>query len=860
MKVLMKSFKFGLFALLALNSAPVFAQEAGADKMERVEVTGSHIKRVDVEGVAPVETVTKKDLEKKGYDNLGDVVKDLGVNTFGSNTVSGNSSTPGNADINLRGLGSDNTLVLLNGQRLPQDAITGTVDINMIPMAAVERIEILKDGASAIYGSDALGGVVNIITVKDFQGTQVNLTQSTSTNMSGGKMSNISVVNGINNDKLNVVTTLNYRYNQEVFSRDRFWLANSNSIYGIPGSYLDSSNVRHASDFCAPSDIVPIGTSGGSYCKFHYPNYSEESPLISQVSGMSEIHYEASSNVRLYGRLSYTHRYTQTIAAPAPGFFDIPAADVAGSGLPGNGASHYAGGDLNVYARTLALGVRENQYTTNSYGGLAGATIQLPKDWQMDTTGNVSYIKSENHGVSGYSRICSTGYPDPISGLCPAGGGTTGIADIVSSGIYNPLAANGAQGNVATTAYAPSELTDTLLTTVEVKASGDLLETNAGPIGLAVGATASYNDYHDNSDLQTVNGNVLGGGGGSGAGHRTSEAVYSEFSVPVVAKTLELQIAGRYDHFSDFGSTFNPKIGFLYHANRDLLVRGSVGTGFRAPLLTELYAGPSQSAPTFTDYAGCAAHPGVNYYCAAKQYTVNGFSNPNLKQETSIAYNLGTIYEPTKEWSFGVDLFYTKIENVPGIDYDDMERYEAAHGLNSTSIYGVQVIRAKDGSIDHVNAPTLNLAQTQESGVDVSVAYTINKWKIGTDQNQLVFYKTSGFPGVPVRDKLGWAGQPAWRNTTSVNYAVNDRNNLTLYIRSIPSQLNEAQNGHITPLTTFDLAYALKTPSWGDFTITLINLLNSDPPIDGTNTTNPLQYGLYDLNGRQLVVGYKKNL
>jgi iron complex outermembrane receptor protein len=191
------------FAEDASQPAPAASPEA--EKAERIEVTGSHIKRIDVEGVSPVQTVTDKDIQKKGYDNLGDVVRDLGVNTFGSGTVSGNSTAPGNADINLRGLGSDNTLVLLNGQRLPQDAITGTVDLNLIPIAAVARIEILKDGASAIYGSDALGGVVNIITRKDFEGTEINVSQNVSTQYKDGQETKASIVNGINLEKLNVV-------------------------------------------------------------------------------------------------------------------------------------------------------------------------------------------------------------------------------------------------------------------------------------------------------------------------------------------------------------------------------------------------------------------------------------------------------------------------------------------------------------------------------------------------------------------------------------------------------------------------------------------------------------------------------
>ncbi len=849
---------------LVLMTLSAHAQDQGTDsgeKVERVEVTGSHIKRVDVEGVSPVQTVTKQDLQKKGYDNLGDVVKDLNANSFGStNTPSGNSSVPGMADVSLRGLGADNTLVLLNGQRLPQDPISGTVDINMIPMAAVERVEILKDGASAIYGSDALGGVVNIITVKDYSGTQVAATQSFSTNMAGGKQTNVSVVNGINGEKYSLVTAANFRYNQAVLSKDRFWLANSNSRLGSPGSYFSENGANEfASSGCPATDTISDGL-GGSYCRFHYPNYSEEAPLINQFGVMTEGHYEASSTVRLIARASYSHRYAQTIAAPAPGEFIIPFVSAGNPIL--NYTPHYnpaTDGFLGVDMRTLALGVRENDVYSNSFGGLVGATIQLPKDWQMDVTTNFNYVHNDNEGVHGYA-LCSTG------GTCnsanPVAGGSA-LADIIATGAYNPLAPNGPlQGSSLSAAYAPSEVSHAMVTSFEVKASGDLAEMAAGPLGMAVGASITYADYHDDADAQTIGidnqTNVLGGNGGSGAGHRTFEALYTELSLPVVAKKLELQLASRYDHFSDFGSTVNPKFGFLYHASRDLLFRGSVGTGFRAPLLSELYAGPSNASPTFIDHVACAAHPG-SPYCDSQQYTVYGGSNPNLKQETSIAYNLGTIYEPTKELSFGVDFFYTKINNVPGIDYEDLTIAQQ-EGIFTNGQYGITVNRKPDGSISSVIAPLQNLSQIQESGIDVSASYTLTKWKFADDHNQLFFYKTSGFPGIPTRDELGWNGMPRWRNTASVAYAMSDMHIFTMYMRSIPSQLNSSRTGDITPLTTFDFSYVLKTPHWGEFTATLINILNSDPPVDGSNPVTPVNYSLYDVNGRQVVVGWKKNL
>src|SRR5262249_44131641 len=146
---------------------------------ERIEVTGSHIKRIDTEGPSPVTTLTRKAIESTGYNSVSDVLRDQAVSSFGSTRESSGSNAAGVSEVDLRGLGANRTLVLLNGQRLPTDAVTGAVDLNMIPTAAVERIEVLNDGASAIYGSDALGGVVNIITRKDFSGNEISYEQST---------------------------------------------------------------------------------------------------------------------------------------------------------------------------------------------------------------------------------------------------------------------------------------------------------------------------------------------------------------------------------------------------------------------------------------------------------------------------------------------------------------------------------------------------------------------------------------------------------------------------------------------------------------------------------------------------------
>jgi iron complex outermembrane receptor protein len=247
------------------------------------------------------------------------------------------SNAAGVAHVDLRGLGASNTLVLLNGQRLPSDAVTGAVDLNMIPMAAVERIEVLKDGASAIYGSDALGGVVNIITRKDFTGTEVSFKQSIP-QLEGGKKREISLVNGLNKGRLSMVNVVQYRDNEVINSRDREWSNKGVSTSGSPGSYRSEGGTWNSDANCPPEMIQH--TPNGDICTFRYSDYSTELPALQQLSLLSESNVEVSSRVRAKARFGGSQKKVQWSFAPAPETFVIPAsvADHLGPGgtpLPG---------------------------------------------------------------------------------------------------------------------------------------------------------------------------------------------------------------------------------------------------------------------------------------------------------------------------------------------------------------------------------------------------------------------------------------------------------------------------------------------------------------------------------------------
>jgi iron complex outermembrane receptor protein len=820
------------------EETPATASATSEASVERIEVTGSHIKRLAIEGASPVQTVTRRDLEKSGYNSVSDVLRDANVSSFGGMREQSGSNAAGNAQVSLRGLGSTNTLVLLNGQRLPSDAVTGAVDLNMIPMAAVERIEILKDGASAIYGSDALGGVVNIITRSDFQGTQTRVTQ-TAPELKGGARTEVSIVNGINKGSTNVVTVAQFRNNEVSYARDREWSKNQPSFIGGPGSGKSASGTWFADPSC-PADQV-VTNPQGSFCTFNPAAYMTALPALQQFGLMSEANTELNSTVKLTARAGGSRRKVNWSYAAAPGTFKIPGsvADTLGPGgtpLPGA----VPGEDLNIRYRLTDLGTRDTETITHSYNFLVGSTIQM-SDWQL--VANVSHngVHGQDRGLNGYA-------------LTPV------LENAIRTGAFNPFNRNGSRAALDAARYVPTENTMSLVSAIDVKAVGPLATLGENDISLAVGSMLTRQKYIDAFDEKSVAGEVFGNSGSSGGGQRRTQALYSELLIPLSPK-LELTAAGRFDNYSDFGNTTNPKGAISYRPVPQVLLRGSVGTGFKAPLMNNLYAATSRGFPTFIDQTSCnreKAAGGATPSCLPQQYEVERSGNTGLKEERSFSYNVGAIIEPTKDFSFGADVFATKMNNVVGIDYNDAMLAEA-QGVD-LSRRGVIVRRDAQGYIDNITAPMQNLSSQSVSGVDLSAAIRpMRHFQLSSEHSQLFAFRQEGFPGVGAQNALGRKGMPRWRNTAALNYSPNDRHDVTLSALTIAGQEKAVREmGTLSDYTTFDVSYALKTRELGTFSFGVRNIMGSTPPLDDSAPTDAFNETLYDQTGRTFIVGYQR--
>ena len=822
---------------VAAGGQMIPAPAPAARTEERITVTGSQIRRIDAEGPSPVQTLTKKDLEKSGYNSVSDVLRDQTVSSFGGIREQSGSNAAGVATVNLRGLGSTKTLVLLNGHRLPAEAVTGAVDLNLIPMAAVERIEILKDGASAIYGSDAIGGVVNIITRKDFEGTEVRL-QSSVPELKGGVRHEIGLTHGLVKDNLSMVNVLQYRNNSVVFSRDREWTRSGMSPIGSPGSYRNPGQQWRADSAC-PSDRLIVDPSG-TICGFRFSDYSTELPALQQLSLLSETNYEVNSDVKLIARLVGSQKRVQWSYAPAPGTFTIPW-PVAGTLGPGGTAlpGTTAGQPIQARYRLLDLGTRDTEIQTNSFNVTLGSLIQLSDTWQFDVTTSHNMIYNQDIGVNGYAL-------------------TNSLVSLIQSGAFNPFAPEGSRGNISSARYQPR--TDMLaqLSSLEVKASGDIGELPGGPIGLAVGGIAFYQRFENKADERSIAGDVFGSAGSTGGGNRNVQSLYSELSLPLI-QDFELQVAGRFDNYTDFGQTTNPKVAVLYHATPTLSLRTSVGTGFMAPLMQDLYAGTSNSFPSFVDRVACNAEiqaGGATPSCQAKQYEVTSSGNTGLREERSVSYSAGAVWEPTKEFNIGADFFVTNLNNVVGINYEDLTIAE----LNGVSLgqYGVAVNRT-GGYIDTIVAPLQNLSSQKVSGIDFASSVLLGgKVKLGVEHSHLFYFREEGFPGAGMRDKLTENGRPAWRNVLSANYRLSSAHDFNLMANTIAGQQRIVRDGIMMQnFTSVDFSYGYTTEKWGTFSVGVRNLLNTRPPLDETNPNTKLNVDLYDQNMRQVIASYK---
>ena len=759
-------------AVAAFTAAqPALAQDTvAAAPITRVEITGSSIKRATAETASPVQVVTAADLAKSGKGTVAEYLQTLTADGAGSlPTGFGNGFAAGSTAISLRGLGATSTLVLLNGRRMApfaraDDGQKSFTDLSTVPMEAVERIEILKDGASATYGADAIAGVVNIILKKNYQGLTAK-TELGNSRYRDGDMQRASVTWGtgdLDNDGYNVLVNAELYQNNEILNKDRAgraWIgAGDLRPWGYPlATQFASGDIRGDVATANPAGALrdpltnvynylpgcssftpsaqPVPANG---CVWHQDQFRSMQPQINGGNLYARGTKIINSDLQLYAEAGYSRRDTA--------FTLTPASITPTIAFPPNATN--PSGVIN-------------------FGSGAGTTIVLSKDHPQNPYGVPVRVRYSAFDVGASTRSADNAFSRFVVGARGSKFGwdfDTGFVhsqsslDLAYSNMLNMKVVAAALGDSSSPYFPyyigaqagknPASLYAAMVTTatshsttkldvVDFKASREWFALPGGALGVAVGAEHRREQLDNPSLSGTIDG-TINASYVAAKGTTNVSAVFVELVAPVL-KTVELSTAARYDKYANFSAT-TPKVGAKWTPLRTFALRSTYSEGFRAPGPAEASAeasAESQSTGTATarDPIRCpggvpAAGASTND-CAASIAAVK-VGNPNLSPEKSKGATLGLVWDPLDNTSLSLDAWKIKRSNeINPLSYSEAAALPTAVRADNNLVGANGVVIPNSGTLLISKAPYRNSSYTEVKGVDLDVKQRIGLGSYG---------------------------------------------------------------------------------------------------------------------------------
>jgi iron complex outermembrane recepter protein len=817
---------------LAATSMPTLAQSG-----ERIEITGSRIKRVDAEGALPVTTIGRAEIEASGASSVAEFMRSIPFASTGNFRPQSGSSAQSFAEIDLRGLGSNRTLVLIDGRRAAKGPMVGdAVDLNIIPMAMIERVEVLTDGASAVYGSDAIGGVVNFITRKDYQGIELML-GATRPSVKGGDRSEGSATIGIQGPKGRLIGGASFSQRDIIFARDRPWTVNRGaSVFGnnyttndpvlgdrfnftaIPGGCNDPN-------FYLRDERDADGNVIRQSCRYDFTAVAADEAAVRNMAVFTRGEYQIADNWTGYLGASVSRVDSFGRYAPTPGALQI-AADSPQNPVPGE--------VVNLYHRFAAAGNRDTTIDNNYYNFNIGTQARLFDRIDIDVGLRRSDSKYYELGRNYIVRPIAEQYVND------------GTYDIQNPNANDPDVLNAIKATITR---------DARMREMEGYASGvvDMFALAGGKAQLLAGVEYRTEVFVDQYDSLSEAGVIEGSAGNSAGGGRNIKAGYAELLMPVL-KNLEVTAAARYEKYSDYGSDFSPKLGVKWKPLPSLSLRGSVGKGFRAPSLPILTQKTTFSAESVVDPRSCAVlNPGEDD-CQVNTFTI---ANPALDSEKSSQFSFGGIWDATAWLSLKADYWSVKVTDVIR-EIEAQDIIDRDNGDDPRPIPpGLGLTRA-GGVITRIDSGYANEGELATSGVDISVATTFQLGGMGRVRNEVRWarvlkYEEGGF------DFNGSIGQPKDRVTIGTDWSVGPFRaawNVNYIGR------NEFNPNSTTDLrrqggyTTHDLQFGWDTPlKGGTLAFGVVNV-GEKLPSRYNFQGREFNFNLYDAYGRQVYGRY----
>ncbi|MBB5370917.1 MULTISPECIES: TonB-dependent siderophore receptor [unclassified Janthinobacterium] len=809
-------------ALTLSSSHVVFAQEVSTEPaVQKVLVTGSNIKRSEKEGSSPVQIFNAKQIAATGANTVAELLHSIPAFGSGSSVdITDGGFSRGAATASLRGLGSSSTLILLNGRRItasayadPNQGKSAVYDLNSIPVSAIERVEVFKDGASAVYGSDAIAGVVNFITKTKYTGAE--LTASVSANDDGefGRQ-NLSGIFGFGQDRFNGFVSF------DVAKRDSTLIKNVNDVE--KGMYADingrlnpfSSSLTTSPFFyaertpggknfantyalrdlvknrldCPASEQITGDRAlhnlsstdtliGRTFCNINLNDYSEVQSAGKDANVLSRATFEINSDVTAFAEAGYS-RSERTYLRPPSAFRSTASTTVFMlDGAPqqfqlilpvGHPDNPFPNQRSAVGYRVSAPGGAVN--TNESYRLLAGLRGTVGTwDWETGILWNRSERKEEWKGMlyrPTLEKVMTQGWT-----LAQVNADPTVTRDLVNRG------------------YAQ-------VSQVDAKASSAFGQLDGGQVGVAFGAEFRQEKIGLTPDDATQRGDIIGLANSLADGQRNVSSAFFEVRTPWT-KNFEMDFAGRYDKYPQLKGNFVPKVGGKLTVNDKVAIRSTYAEGFRAPALTQVSPGGVQSFQTVTDSLRCpdGVNPvaGADRTDCAKGISSLSSATPDLRPEKSKSYSLGLILAPTKDIDVLID--YYRIKKV-----DETALFSAQYMIDHSSSYPTSVVRdpnpanqlvdgkgnpiPNSGPIYQVNRSYVNQGSTEVKGVDFEVAFRKSLGDMGRltanlNWSYLISFRRAERPGEVAANTAGSAGGISdW--STSVGDNPKNRGNLSV--------------------------------------------------------------------------------
>lgn len=855
---------FGAASAAMIAPSTSFAQEEEADApIEKISVTGSRIKRTDLEGASPVVSITAADIKLEGDFTVADALRSSSLNSFGSFSERSGSSAQSQAQINLRGAGPRRTLVLLNGRRFPGSPTLGgaSANLNAIPFAAVERIDIMTEGASSIYGSDAMAGVVNIILRDDYEGLTFNIGAGHRDQDEGTTSNEFSILGGLSNDKGNITFSFDHQERKGISDADReYTKAKIGDLDGdgdieaytadtVGWSYYgatvlspdfstasasllcDDLIAEYGEDTFRRVDANESWGPGSEYCMYAFANVSYNTASFDRNTLYVNSKYEITDEMEFFGQAMFVQNSSFGRYAP-------PAAPWVNMSADNPHNPYGEDGAYGLY-RWVGIGTRDgnvDDYNQDYTAGLRGTFDWNNASWEVYYHYNMADNKSVGEYYLSYGGLAY----NEANGIDL--GSDEGVANMKATTLQN-------SGSTFSQYFAGLGF--------------DMFDLPGGMAAHYVGAEYFEQTYEDIYDGQSEAGLVGGSAGNSSSGARDVSAIFFESVLPV-SDVVELNVKARYDKYSDFGSELSPAFSARWEAMEGLIFRASYSESFRAPGLDLLNAARTFSAEAAIDYAAGST--------TSRQYDTYYTQNADLEAETSDYTNLGVAWDINENVSLKMDYFQLAIDNVIQSKTLQSLLSDEAAGLitavsvdTDTSGETFYLKRGGTGTLVEAGTSYFNGAGFEIEGLD----FTINA-NLETEFGDFRFNNVNTFTlsydeevGGVVQDTAGWSGQPDLKSVATVSWSLGDHTlswNST-YTAST-SEFEEdtdgdgfyEQTGDLDSWLIHNATYSYDMGSYGAVTFTVNNLTDEDPVFSSAGTWD--DQDLYNNFGRDYRVNY----